>query len=235
MPGIKIHLRYKVGNKLGSSLHKEMQTPRAAAVAGILFSVLLATTMVLLHLSVPPGMPQRQEWFVKNTGIVKFALNLVPFAGIAFLWFIGVLRDRLGAAEDRFFATVFWSSGILFLAMVFVSTAVAGATVIGLASDPALLGGTGVYAFGQAISAQIMNVFSLRMAAVFMISTASLGIRTRFLPRWIALLGYVLSALLLASSHFVDWLPLAFPLWILAISVFILVDNLRKTRPGGAV
>ena len=55
------------------------------------------------------------------------ALNLVPFAGIAFLWFIGVVRDRLGMYEDRFFATIFFGSGILFLAMFF-----AAATVLGL-------------------------------------------------------------------------------------------------------
>jgi len=45
----------------------------------------------------------------------------LPFAGIAFLWFIGVLRDRLGELEDRFFATVFLGSGLLFLAMLFAS------------------------------------------------------------------------------------------------------------------
>lgn len=33
-------------------------------------------------------------------------------AGIAFLWFIGVIRDRSGAHEDRFFATVFLGSGL---------------------------------------------------------------------------------------------------------------------------
>jgi hypothetical protein len=41
------------------------------------------------------------------------AVNQVPFAGIAFLWFIGMLRDRLGEFEDRFFATVFFGSGLL--------------------------------------------------------------------------------------------------------------------------
>jgi hypothetical protein len=29
---------------------------------------------------------------------VSLALGLLPFAGIAFLWFIGVVRDRLGPA-----------------------------------------------------------------------------------------------------------------------------------------
>jgi hypothetical protein len=55
----------------------------------------------------------------------------VPFAGIAFLWFIGVIRDRLGDHEDRFFASVFLGSGLIFLATVFVAMAIAGALLAG--------------------------------------------------------------------------------------------------------
>ena len=58
---------------------------------------------------------------------MAIALNLVPFAGIAFLWFIGVLRDRIGEREDRFFATVFLGSGLLFVAMIFVAAGIGGA------------------------------------------------------------------------------------------------------------
>ena len=162
------------------------------------------------------------------------ALNLVPFAGIAFLWFIGVVRDRLGTYEDRFFATVFFGSGILFLAMFFAATAVAGAMILVLNAAPKLMIGSGAYAFGRAISAQIMNVFAIKMAGVFMISTATLAMRTHILPRWITLPGYALAALLLLSSRFVDWLLLAFPLWVIVLSIYILVENLRGTKPGAA-
>ena len=120
---------------LSLSLGQEFKTPRAAAAAGIVFSLLLAATMVLLRLSGLPamrGLPE-QTW---NAPDVSLALHLVPFAGISFIWFMGVLRDRLGKAEDRFFATVFWSSGILFLATFFVSAAVAGATTGVFALQP---------------------------------------------------------------------------------------------------
>ncbi len=110
---------------------ERLKTPRAAAIAGILFSVLLTTTLVLLHISVEEFSPEAQEWSGTGTGTVILALNLVPFAGIAFLWFIGVLRDRLDMPEDRFFATVFFGSGILFLAMFFAAAAVAGAIAPG--------------------------------------------------------------------------------------------------------
>ncbi len=209
---------------------ERLKTPRAAAIAGILFSVLLTTTLILLRISVPAISPEIHELSTIKTGIVVLALNLVPFAGIAFLWFIGVVRDRLGASEDRFFATVFFGSGILFLAMFFAATAVAGAMILVLNTAPKLMVESGAYAFGRAISAQVMNVFALKMAGVFMVSTATLAMRTRVLPRWITLPGYVLAALLLLSSRFADWLPLVFPLWVLVLSTYILIENLRGTK-----
>lgn len=213
------------------ALRQEMRTPRAAAIAGIVFSVFLATTIVLLHVSLASKEALQQEWFAANAWRLTFALNLVPFTGIAFIWFLGVLRDRLGEAEDRFFATVFWTSGVLFLAMFFVSSAVIGAIVMGLDAAAPTASATGCYAFGRAISAQLMNIYSLKMAAVLMISTATLGIRTRFIPRWIALPGYLLAVFLLVSNRFLDWLPLAFPLWTFVMSLFILIDNFRKAKP----
>ncbi len=216
----------------GSLTRARLKTPRAAAIAGILFSVLLATTLVLIRISVPTTSPEMQDWSAIDVGTVTLALNLVPFAGIAFLWFIGVVRDRLGTFEDRFFATVFFGSGILFLTMFFAAAAVTGAIFMGLAATPKLMVESGAYIFGRAITAQIMNVFALKMAGVFMISTATLAMRTHILPRWITLPGYALAALLLLSSRFADWLPLAFPLWVLVLSIYILVENLRGTKPS---
>ncbi len=76
-------------------------------------------------------------------------MNLLPFAGIAFLWFIGVVRDRIGDHEDRFFATVFFGSGLLFLAMLFASAAVAGGIISMLWRTPAMLMLPGMYLFGR--------------------------------------------------------------------------------------
>ena len=208
-------------------IRERMKTPRAAAIAGILFSVLLAITLVLLRISVTDASQAGQEWPMASKGAIVLALNLVPFAGIAFLWFIGVVRDRLGAYEDRFFATIFLGSGILFLAMFFAAAAVAGAVVVALDTAPELMIGSGVYAFGRAVTARIMNVYALKMAGMFIMSTATIAIRTGMLPRWISLLGYGLALLLLLSSHFVDWLSLAFPLWVFIMSAFILVENMR--------
>ena len=107
-------------------IRERMKTPRVAAFAGILFSVLLTTTLVLIRIAAPATFEETLVWPTKSAGALMLALNLVPFAGVAFLWFIGVVRDRLGAYEDRFFATIFFGSGILFLAMLFIAAADGG-------------------------------------------------------------------------------------------------------------
>ena len=211
-------------------IRERMNTPRAAALAGILFSILLITSLVLFRISVPETTEFTQ--LGSRTSVVVLALNLMPFTGIAFLWFIGVMRDRLGVYEDRFFATVFLGSGILFVAMFFAAGAVAGATIIALNTASRQLIDFSTYEFGRVVAAQIMNVYGLKMAGVFMISTATMGFRTHILPQWITIPGYALAVLLLLSSRFADWLGLAFPVWVLLLSIYILVENLRGSSAG---
>jgi hypothetical protein len=211
-----------------------LTTPRAAAIAGILFSLLLITTLVLIRISVPANPQDAGAWLTRGSGTVNLALHLVPFAGIAFLWFIGVVRDRLGEHEDRFFATVFLGSGLLFLAMLFASTAVAGGLLRIYGSAPVPLIESGLYTFGRTLTYEMMNVYTMRMAGVFMISTCTLSLRTGIMPRWMAQLGLVLAVFLLLSLGNFSWAPLVFPLWVLLISVHILFANLRRPRTPNA-
>jgi len=212
-----------------SLIDARLRAPRAAAIAGILFSILLITSFVLLRRSVPANPLEAGAWLQTRSNIVALALNLVPFAGIAFLWFIGVLRDRLGEREDRFFATVFLGSGLLFLAMLFFSAAVAGGIIIAHTAVPNRLLGSTTFAFGRAIVYEIMNVYAIKMAGVFMIATSTLAVRTGFIARWIAFLGYGLAVLLLLSSRYIEGILLVFPLWVLLVSTYILIDNRRES------
>ena len=77
---------------------RSLRTPRAAAIAGILFAVLLAATLVLVRVGAPVDSGDPGAWLTDPSSRrrVALALELVPFAGIAFLWFIGVVRDRIG-------------------------------------------------------------------------------------------------------------------------------------------
>jgi hypothetical protein len=205
-----------------------LTTPRAAAIAGIVFSLLLLTSLVLVRISVPANPQDAGEWLSRYSGTVTLALNLVPFAGIAFLWFIGVVRDRLGGNEDRFFATVFLGSGLLFLAMLFASAAVTGAIISIYGSSPGNLISSGVYTFGRTLTYELMTVYTMKMAGVFMISTCTLSLRTGIFPRWMALLGIALALILLLTIKLIPWAPVIFPLWVLLISLYILLVNLRR-------
>jgi hypothetical protein len=213
-------------NQQSTIVRSRLTTPRAAAIAGILFSLLDLTSLVLIRISVPANPLEAGDWLASRWNVVNLALNLIPFAGIAFLWFIGVVRDRLGENEDRFFATVFLGSGLLFLAMLFASSAVAGGIISIYGSAPATLMSSGIYTFGRALTYEIMNVYAMKMAGVFMISTCTLALRTGIVPRWMAILGYILALFLLLSMGFFYWAPLIFPLFVLMISVRILWENL---------
>jgi len=204
-----------------------LRTPRAAAIAGVAFSALLIVAFSLLRNAIPADPLESGAWLTTNTRAVTLALNLIPFAGIAFLWFIGVLRDRLGVMEDRFFATVFFGSGLLFLAMLFSGAALIGAVVLLSAVEADALVNSVTFHLARATAYNIMNVYAIKMAGVFMISTSTVALYTGFTPRWMAYLGYLLALVLLFGSYLIDWSFIVLPAWVLLVSIHILIDNLR--------
>jgi MFS family permease len=214
-----------------------LRTPRAAAVAGILFSVLLIAALVLLRVSVPAHEAVPGSWLTdsRSRTAVAIALNLVPFAGIAFLWFVGVLRDRIGAREDRFFATVFLGSGLLFVAMLFVGAAIAGGIIAAASSSGTP--GAGTLALGRSVTGILVNIYAMRMAAVFTLTTVTIARRTEIVSRWLTVAGLVSALVLLVGVGISPWAELLFPAWILALSIDILAAGLRaspRTAEPGA-
>jgi hypothetical protein len=211
-------------------IYTRLRAPKAAAIAGIAFAVLLIVAMALLLISMPENPQNNMTWLTTNRSHLLLAFNLVPFAGIAFLWFIGVMRDHMGDNEDQFFATVFLGSGLLFLAMLFIATASTGTIIFLIGTQPDRLIESGVYDLGWNFSRNLMYTYAIKMAGVFMISTSSLCLRTRAIPRWISLLGYLLAAIMIFRLQQIDrvgWVFLFFPLWILVISIYILVAHYR--------
>ena len=199
-----------------------LRTSRAAAVAGIIFGVLLITALVLLRVSVPARPAVAGAWLAdsRRRAAVAIALNLVPFAGIAFLWFIGVLRDRIGEHEDRLFATVFLGSGLLFVGMLFVAAAVAGATI---AASSSALPSADVLVLSRNVTGSLLNVYTMRMAAVFTLTTVNIARRTAIVSRWLILAGLACALVLLVGIGISPWVELLFPAWILALSLEVLI------------
>jgi hypothetical protein len=206
-----------------------ISSPRAAAVAGIVFALLLTVALALVRSATPSDPKTAGDWLADGSRrkAVLVGLNLLPFAAIAFLWFIGVVRDRIGEGEDRLFATVFLGSGLLFVAMLLSAAAVAGGLLF-TADDTAIAASQpGIWAFGRRVTNTVMNVYAMRMAAVFIMATTTLAVRLRLIPRWLALVGYLTAAALLLTVGIIPWLELLFPAWVFVFSVHILVVNMR--------
>ena len=193
---------------------RQLRAPWAASIAGILFSVMFTAALVLVR--------SQPEQTGQNTAIMIGGLYLAPFAGIMFLWFVAVIRDQIGEREDRFFATVFFGSGLLFVALLFTTAAVVSTptTIV------QLLGETQLSAEGQAIlrglAYTLLFAMSTRAAAIFMIATAVIGMKSGVFPRWFTLVGYLLGLVLLVAVSFLDWVILVLPAWVAVVSLFIL-------------
>ena len=204
---------------------RPLTTPRAAALAGVLFAALFGTTVFLIRHNMPEEADKDATgWLATQHSGIAIATVLMPFAGISFLWFIGVVRDMLGPLEDRFFATVFLGSGLLFLAMMFVATGVAAALVASKGViDPAAH--TEVIDFGKFVVLAITKTYAIRMAAVFMMSLATIWLKTGLMPRWLVAISYLVALSLLIIGDVSMWVAMAFPAWVLVVSALILARS----------
>jgi len=202
--------------------NKALTPPREAAVAGIVFSFLMIIGLVIIRLGLPDVQVAQN---MVNPGFEKalaLAVHLVPFAGIAFLWLLGVLRSRMGAAEDKFFATVFMGSGLLFVASLFAASALVEGVLRGASSQSAQQISSDVYYFAREASYSFLNVFGIKMAGVFLFSTCTIALRTGFLPRWIAFFGFACGLALLVIISDWLWIAMLLPIWTMLVSVYIL-------------
>jgi hypothetical protein len=214
---------------------RRLSTPRAAALAGVVFAVLLGTTLVWIRITMPKHAEDSTRWLQDRHGVITTATVLMPFAEISFLWFIGVVRDGFGQYEDRFFLSVFLGSGLLFLAMMFVATA--GAAGLVMSNDSVTDQGARaeVINYGRMVVVSASQTYALRMAAVFMLSLATIWAKTRLMPRWLVGLSYLLAVALLVASEMNRWVTLVFPVWVLVVSGLLLaraglIDQRRDER-----
>jgi hypothetical protein len=210
---------------------RALRTPRAAGAAGVLSALLLATVLVLVYTTLPAapsagaaGWPQTPS----GRQALQTALDLLPFAGIFFLWFMGAVRDFVGGAEDKFFATLFLGSGLLFTAAILAVGAVAGGLLAIAASSPA--DGQQLGRYGHAMLSLLID-YAMRMAAVFTLSTTTIGRGLRIFPRWLAWVGYLATLALLFVAGAVPLAELAFPIWLLLVSAHILAASFRTPSP----
>jgi hypothetical protein len=227
-PAHREHLEGRVINEAGA----QMRAPWAASVAGLLFAALFTLSLVLMRSSPLNAATDAELGQMMAEGRDQWlfigAMYLAPFAGIMFLWFIAVIRDQIGEREDRFFATVFLGSGLVFVSLLFAASAVAGSIVVGYRYLGMAAPSQQDIAVMRALGYTLLFGFSTRAAAVFLISMGTIGIRSRAFPRWLGLAGYLAGLILLVVVVFFDWIVLILPAWVAVASVFIL----KRERAG---
>jgi hypothetical protein len=153
------------------------------------------------------------------------ALYIMPFAGIAFLWFIVALRMWISGSARRvdvLFSNIQLVSGIVFIAMFFASASAFAAMAASVEYadarvDPVVARQLPLY------GSTILFVFAMRMAAMFIFTTSTIGRNAGILPTWYTWAGYVVGLFLLLSATFSRALVLVFPVWVLTLCLLLIV------------
>lgn len=201
-----------------------------AGLTGLAFVVLFVAGFTILQASpAPSGSDQEILDYYQSGGdrlLTIFGAYIVPFAGIAFMWFTSAVRIVFisePGRRDHILAPMQFATGILFVGAAFIAAAAmstSAASVEFLDSpdgpDPELL-----RAFPQ-LAYSIMFIFGIRMAGVFIATTSALG--RGLLPKWLRITGFLLAAALLLSVSFLELLILLIPAWVAVISIWLLLQ-----------
>lgn len=211
--------------------HHRVRSPEAAAVAGIVYAALAILAVLRLQDFPSLGLDEAEitAWFDDTGHRAQLigALTLASISGIAFLWFVAVIRRRLGEHEDQFFSTVFFGSGVAYVVVWLSGAAALAAPAVAMTAldaaevSPAsasLAGGTG---------AALILVVAPRLQAVFVFSTSTVILRSQVLPTWLAVLGYLMGLAMFVVPIVTQPLGLAFPAWVFIVSVVMLINRPR--------
>jgi len=222
--------------RVPTPVDRRLETPRAAGVAGLAFAGLFVASILLLrnHPSSGSTAAEIRDFYLGDhaSRVALVGVYLAPFSGIAFLWFIATIRNLIGDLEDRFFATVFLGSGLLFVAMLFIAAGAGGSLLTAVKFEDAPVPGPETVVAVRSLAFGFLFIYAMRMAAVFMIVASTIGMRLGVFPRWLVVTGYLAALMLILNVSYTETLILAFPAWVAAVSVVILRASRTRPRAG---
>jgi hypothetical protein len=208
------------------------QRVESAAVAGVLYAVLAVVSWLLLGTRPSPSASE-QEWSLwigdaGNRRLLALGLSVGSVASVAFLWFVAVIRRRIGDREDRFFATVFLGSALVYVGVWLAAIAVLAAPAIlwDLADGSTIDRET--FNLAEGFAGGLMLVAAPSIQALFVASSSTLFLNTKVVPKWLAYVGFAFALALFSAPLLLPVSPpvrFGFPLWVLLASVTILVTR----------
>ena len=163
------------------------------------------------------------DWYLddSNQQSMLLAVNLMTISMISFVWFVAVIRRRVGERENRFFGTVFLGSALLLagtwlIAGVMYAVPAVSAFRFGVGPEAADI------ALWQAAALTLVSVVATRLEAVFILSTTIVARLSGAFPRFLIIAGYVLGLMLLLVPLPSEALIALFPAWVAVVSAVLL-------------
>lgn len=215
-----------------SGWRQSLGSIEAAAVAGLVAATGWAFVMSRL-LTVPDvGAPEAEivRFYADPSrgSDVSWILQVLFVSTAGFLWFIGVIRNRIRSQGHRLFDTVFFGGGIALVMLMFTGAAALAAPFI-LAQAGASAIDPGSAAMTRAVAHILLAILAPRMAALVVLSSSSLGLRTGVLPRWLTVSGYIVGLWLVLDVTFSEPSVYVFPAWIALVSIVLLLKPRRES------
>ena len=227
--------------RTSTSIYGRFASIEAAAIAGLLFAVLtLVSVTLLLRLPDASSASDIASFYddPDERRLDLLALNLAAFSAIAFLWFIAVIRRRIGTREDRFFATVFLGSGLVYVGLMLAAAMMLTAPSVGIDFGNGIPPGQHTYSTVIGFGFGLLLSVILRVQAIFVFTTSTLILRTRVLHGWVPVIGYVTASVLIIMPILTRPAGFAFPIWVAVVSLALLIrrhdriESINRETPG---
>lgn len=205
----------------------------SAAVAGVVYAVLAVASLAIVRQV--PAAASEEEWsaWITDSGhrqMLLAGLVLASISAVAFLWFVAVVRRRVGSREDQFFATVFIGSALVQVALWLVAHAAVTALAVDVGPEGGAVGAD-TARYGRGFSAALLLVAGPRIQAVFVASTSTIFMRTRIVPNWLGYVGYAFAAAMFLVPIISTSVGLGLPVFVLVSSIVIFF--VADVRGGG--
>lgn len=200
---------------------------RWGAIAGIAFVVFFVLRFVAF-LDTPDSDASVREWteYFEDSGNRTLSVlggYAMLLAGLAFLYFLWALRGRLRGSEAGLngLSVLAFGSGVVFVAMVFASGAAMGSVAAGVEFGDIPVPDGEFARQLESLGFGLLLLYGMFAAGVCIAATSGSALRAGTLPRWLAIAGFVVAAIVgVLGVLFIPMVLLV--LWVLAVSIVML-------------
>ncbi len=168
-----------------------------------------------------------------GSDLVTSGLYLVPFAGIAFLWFMAAIRTLAPGTAEHVVADPAVPPASVRRAVrrdAVRRTALVGAVALLTQFSDNPVPSPDIARTMTSAGYGMVFVFGVRAAGMFLLTTTTMARSAGLMSTPLAIISYVAGVFLLVSTTFHPAVLLVFPGWVLLVSVLALVRSGRLKK-----